>query len=195
MRPIPDDLLESVDSARGPSPRQRRARSVLTLIFAVMFGFLLSWTINAVKAYHAASGDDVPREPPAEAHRVVHPDGFSLVFPRNWSVEASDAHALTSSPKARGSSRGTPAQIYLARLGPRRPADAADWHRTTFQGEPALAEVHSQVSGSPRFERTLFFQRGSDWYLLRYVVGEVRQTLPWMIQRYFDTFRVEQSGT
>jgi hypothetical protein len=128
----------------------------------------------------------------------VHPQGFSLVFPPNWEIQAAGRETgggrITGVPGNLHLRSRTLALIYSSTYGTTaRPFRDQGFRSTTFQGKPAFEAAETERGDKPHFRYTLFFRRGGEWYDLVYLVTEDRDSLPPMIWTYFNTFQVSQS--
>ena len=68
------------------------------------------------------------------------------------------------------------------------------WRETTFQDQPAFFHIKTRpgtFDDPPQFRYRLFFERSGGGYELTYVGLLHQEELPPMVQRYFDTFRVQ----
>jgi hypothetical protein len=163
------------------------------------FGFLLRpfWTSD-VRPWE--EGRDVPSEEPQEANRVIHPHGFSIVIPKNWEVlvwapdNGTLASSIASFPKCRIPRRSS-ASLGVVQGTAEPPPDLTGYGTTTFQGNPAFRRVFTRegvfLDDPPQFVCVLWFQRDKNWYRILYRVCEERENLPPIVQRYFETFRIE----
>ncbi|MHC5540983.1 hypothetical protein ACYOEI_22400 [Singulisphaera rosea] len=138
-------------------------------------------------------GQDTPTEPPDEANRLVHPLGFSIVYPPNWvpRIQVEDK-SIVGEPRKLIPSR-TSATIYARKLGVIAP-ELSECRPIEFQGQPAYEES-SRRDGNwdepPRFSHHIFFQRRGDWYQLSYWIGADPPALPETIRRFINTFRAK----
>lgn len=139
-------------------------------------------------------GQDIPTEPPDEANRVMHPLGFSIVYPPNWVVriQVEDDKSIVGEARKVLPSRRS-GRIYVRRLGNIAP-EISGCRPTEFQGQPAYEESSRRVGNwedPPQFNHHMFFRRRGDWYQLSYMIGAEPPALPEMIRRFFETFRAE----
>jgi hypothetical protein len=150
-------------------------------------------------------GRDVPETPPSEDRRVHHPNYFSIVAPVNWECDMTPpdpASTILKHPRMtlwpKRSLGGRRASIYV--VGPfKLSSDLSgfDYHETTLQGQPAFFHVRTRpgtFDDPPPFRYRLFFERSGDGFELTYVGLLHQEELLPMVQRYFDTFRVETSA-
>ncbi len=142
------------------------------------------------------------RQPPAEANRVLHPAGFSIVKPGRtratvWTASSVGDDQITILPDG-GRSRYTPG-LYVSRL--REPPDLARLKRDgfqagSFQGQPAF--VYNGRSGEYHAYRVMT-NRGGEWYEVALSIprGESSPALipspEW--QRYLQTFKPATATT
>jgi hypothetical protein len=135
------------------------------------------------------------RQPPAEANRVVHPTGFSIVKPGRTRAIVTSASSvsidqITILPEG-GRSRYTPG-LYASRL--REAPDLSRLEREgfqagSFQGQAAL--VYRGPSGKYDAYRVMM-NRGGEWYEVALLIpggDSAPASIPspeW--QRYLETF-------
>jgi hypothetical protein len=184
-------------------PRRLIVEMIVVLVIVLSCGGILWWPFLTAEVKPWEQGRDVPETPPAEDRRVHHPNYFSIVAPVNWEYDATPpdpASTILKHPRMtlwpKRSLGGRCAGIYV--VGPfEMSSDLSgfDYHEATFQGQPAFFHVRTR-SGTfddpPQFRYRLFFERSGDGYELTYFGLLHQEKLPPMVQRYFDTFRVEK---
>jgi hypothetical protein len=184
-------------------PRRRWLRECLiALVVSCPFWLLLWWPIGTSPNSGAPLGRGIPAEPPDEANRVVHPQGFSIILPPNWEstilgVSSSDAGEIVAFPRQLVPTRSG-AGIVLSNYGKRSPTDLSDAQPVRFQGKPAFERVSTRpgvfLDSPPLFRYSLAFQRAGAWYELMDSLARDQRAIPQVIQQYFNTFR-DQSGS
>ena len=182
----------------------RKIEWLVVVLIILSCGGILWWPFLTAEVKPWEQGMDVPETPPSEDRRVYNPDYFSIVAPLNWECRTTLPEPgstvlrfpeMTLWPKR--SLGGRRAGIYV--VGPfDMPSDLSDfgYRETTFQGQPAFFHVKTRpgtFDDPPQFRYRLFFERSGDGYELTYVGLLHQEELPPMVQRYFDTFRVEAS--
>jgi hypothetical protein len=181
---------------------RRRIIEILWVGVVLSCGGILWWPFLTADVKPWEQGRDVPETPPSEDRRVYNPDYFSIVAPLNWECDATPPEPdstvlnyprMTLWPKR--SFGGRRAGIYVT-----GPLDISSdlsgfgYRKTTFQGEPAFFHVKTRpgtFDDPPQFRYRLYFERSGAGYELTYVGLLHQEELPPMVQRYFDTFRVE----
>jgi hypothetical protein len=162
-------------------------------------GGILWWPFLTADVKPWEQGKNVPDTPPSEDRRVHNTHHFSIIVPPRW-----DWRVLPHEPDPTSThptmfirpKKTIPARcgsIHVAKLG-ETPTELDELRKTEFQGEPAFFEVETRAStldDPPHFSYSLFFQRYGHWYRIGYVALRHQEELPPMVQRYFDTFRVE----
>jgi hypothetical protein len=182
-------------------PRRRWLRECLiALVVPCPFWLLLWWPIWTSPNYGKPLGRGIPAEPPDEANRVVHPQGFSIILPPNW-----EATILGASSPVAGGIMAFPRQlfptrsagIHLINYGKRSPIDLPGYRPAMFQGKPAFEWVSTRpgvfLDSPPLFHYSLAFQRAGAWYELMYSLSRDQGAIPQVVQQYFNTFQ-DQSG-
>jgi hypothetical protein len=197
-----DRMSDSIEEERGRSKGLRHP-SVTALIGLALVSPVFICLGRAMipivtsENFGKPMGQSIPSRPPDEANRVVHPAGFSLIFPPNWEVrvEGEDKRAgrVSGVPRNLDLRSRTPAWICSTKYGTTtRPFPDQGFRSISFQGKPAFERRETKRGDKPHFRCTLFFQRGGEWYVLVYLVTQDRDSLPPMIQAYFDTFQAAQ---
>ena len=179
--------------------RRRWAVDALIIVTGIVAGSLvLLWPVFNSKNWGKPLGRAVPLEPPDEANRVGHPQGFSIIYPPNWEVRVQDAPpkpSLNGSPRSLIPSRNH-AMLLVVKHGRDVPFDLSGFHPVEFQGEPAHEEEavrQVQYEKPPAFVYGLIFQRGGCWYEVRYYNPDQLPSLPEIIRQYLSTFRTDIS--
>jgi hypothetical protein len=185
--------------AKGPEKGRLERRLVVAVaIQAGVFGaFILILNASFVNSWNS-----VPSRPPDEANRVVHPREFSMIVPPGWESKvgvSSPFDSITSTARQLIPDGRHRTEIHLERSGTRKPWGTLDpdLRPVSFQGQPARERSWSYPGGgdvkdpTPRFHYERYFQRNGQWYALEYRVPRAYQSLPPLIQHYFDTFRHE----
>jgi hypothetical protein len=139
----------------------------------------------------------IPADLPDESNRVRHPQGFSIVLPRNWNVVADDFDHSTASiigtPRMSIPVRA-PVGISVIRLGPDEPDLSTGFHPVEFQGMPALERQAVRPISSehgPQFTYDLVFRREGCWYRVGYDHPGQIQSLPDVVRQYLLTFTID----
>lgn len=161
--------------------------------------------------YSWNEGHHIPIDAPREANRVVSKCGFSIVIPKNWSVESqafdrrNDCSSLFIHPNNgnRIPKTGTAISITKTSSNPildpnqfRR--ENSKWTSGTFQGEPCWLETKGgkgqEKSNDPTiFWHTICFERNGEGYVIMYFVTAEIETIPPTVQSFLDTFRIEEA--
>jgi hypothetical protein len=180
---------------KGRPKRRWFVECLLAFVILCPFCFFLWWPILTSENFGKPLGQAIPTEPPDEANRVVHPQGFSIIVPPNWEPRISDDPpfvAIGAAPRMLLPSRWS-AGLRVGRRPEKLPLDVADHRPTRFQGMPAFEHVTRQpgvfLDRPPRFFYTLVFQRDGVGYELGYHLADDRESLPPNMQQYFNTFR------
>ncbi len=181
------------EPVKGQEKGRPKRQWLLTILIDVG---ILSMFLLLPMVWFGNSWYFVPSRPPDEAHRVVHPRGFSIVVSPGWKsqIGRSSFESITATAWQLVPDRH-PAQIRLETSGTRKPSGAhnPDLSPASFQGRPARVSTGVASGGkvSPLFDYYLYFQRGGQWYTLSYWAPWKYKSLPPMIQQYFSTFRHE----
>lgn len=150
----------------------------------------------------------IPKEPPREEWRVVHPKGFSIVCPPGWSVKTVTNPPYFSDHK---DSAFTLREFNFITLRAGRDARFAPWIRVCDLGERApsylsWAYKETVFLNMKAYERNELFSRHEDftyelvlankgrWYQILYDKpiddgNPLSTNMPAMIQRYLQSFR------
>jgi hypothetical protein len=178
--------------------RERRFKPpsrVEWLIIALIISFSAFFLWPITRGLSGPRGDAIPVQPPDEANRAHDPDGFSMVVPLNWSHNL--IGGLHMAPMQPGPGRRSKALLHVQKIGPDPPSHCEGLQRTLFQGRQAfeqMAIVRRSTFDDPAWsEYVLDFRRGEDWYEITYGIAEERAVLPAMIQRYINTFSLEEN--
>ncbi len=174
-------------------PRRRWLVDALVILFFVCpLNLLLLSPILTSPNLGKPRGQGVPTERPDESNRVLHPLGFSIIVPPHWEVTLREGPELFASPRELLPGRYI-AGITLARYGKMKPSqeDESDFHAVRFQGQPAFERTKVVLTRRSRriLAHNLIFQRGGEWYSLEYQLPGNRESLPQIMQTYFNTFR------
>ena len=185
---------------KGRPRRRWLLECLIGLIIPCPLWLLLWWPIWTSPNYGKPLGRDIPTEPPDEANRVVHPQGFSIILPPNWestilSASSPDAGGILAHPRQLFPTRS--AGIVLINYGKRSLTDLSDAQPVRFQGKPAFERVSYRpgvfLDSPPLFHYSLTFQRAGAWYGLMYSLARDRREIRQVIQQYFNTFQ-DKSG-
>lgn len=138
-------------------------------------------------------GRPIPHNPPSEANRVFHPDGFSMVQPKGWRMSVSPDLILLS---AGASKRSDFINVFR---GLKSPADFSSFPRNfTFQGKPAYRRVHRDVAvnGDPYFNLDIVFERQGQIFEIIYCrwADPPPEDVPPEIQQYLESFRYDRDS-
>jgi hypothetical protein len=74
--------------------------AVVCIAILVPAGAFFLYPIVTSENFGKPLGRAVPTEPPDEANRVHHPQGFSLIYPPNWEVRAEDSPIIHGYPRS-----------------------------------------------------------------------------------------------
>lgn len=143
-------------------------------------------------------GRDIPSELPNEANRIVHPNGFSIINPKDWKsklVLASDPYmppTIAISPRSTRVTRRYGASLSVTQVPDDR-IDLEGFRKSEFQDQPAHERVSTRdgsfMDDPPAMSYTLCFQRDGAWFEIRYSIFDSYDGLPDMIESYINTFR------
>ena len=159
--------------------------------------FLLAF-IAAAWLLARDDGRDIPSAPPRESNRIFHPNGFSIINPKNWKsklILASDPYmppTIAISPQSTRVTRRYGASLSVTQL-PEDRVDLEGYRHSEFQGQPAHERATTRdgsfMDDPPAMSYALCFQRDGIWFEIRYSIFDSYDDLPDMIESYIDTFR------
>jgi hypothetical protein len=184
--------MSSIDASK----RRRRIEFLVIAVCVLLVPIIcISWLFITSENFGKPLGRDLPDEPPVEANRVVHPQGFSLVYPPNWDVSVSDVvdNSINGYPRSLLPRRHS-GVIYVERIEKKMPGGLSDRRLIKFQGRTAYEQISLERGDwerPPYFGYNIIFYRNGDWYRIVYTIWQDRATLPAMILRYLETFRIE----
>jgi hypothetical protein len=190
-----DNPIDKPKTSFCPKRRWVVQAVVCIAILVPVWAFLF-FPIVTSENFGKPLGRAVPTEPPDEANRVHHPQGFSLVFPPNWEIRAEDSPIIHGYPRSLIPSRASTV-IAASKSGRVEPPDMTDFHPTSFQGQLAYERMSYRPGtwdDPPQFTYIMFFVRDACRYELVYSRGADPPLLPEMIRRYFATFQVERTA-
>ena len=191
---LPISLGSSSMSEAQGQPKRLNLVEVAVVVAILSLILFLSWPILSHENVGKPLGEAIPSEPPSEANRVEHPQGFSIVFPANWEVQVGEGPQIDGTPRTIGFCSRSDAVIWLTNQGSVQPSLGPEFRPTTFQGQPAFASVERKpdtFDDEGHFRYTLYFKRDGEWFSLVYLLGRDRPSLPPMMRYYFETFRAE----
>ncbi len=207
MRPrvsFDPEFDEPVKSRKKARPKHRRLLEWLIFICVIspIVGCMLSPILTSPN-FGKPRGRAIPDQLPDEANRVVNSQGFSLVIPPNWESWIGDSESFAmigASPRELIPRRWSP-RFAVERQPKDRATDLADFKPTVFQGKAAHERISTYPGNGdvvdprpPLFTYVLIFQRDGAWYKMIYFVPDDRDSLPPIMLRYFNTFRVDHGA-
>lgn len=151
----------------------------------------------------------IPTNPPDEAHRVTHPDGYSIIIDPDWETDFKNDRSMGHHNSER-IYRSSVAVYPIEYLGTAtyfwpffsvtrysdRPHISNTMRPTEFQGRPAFEHFLPAARKPPlQCGYELIFQRDDSWFHIawfKYVSeqdSKTLTTLPPMIRTYIETFR------
>src|SRR5207249_3545868 len=153
---------------------------------AVLLGVMLMKLILPPAPRPAASA--IPEEPPDETLRVTHPDGFSIVRPRNWKGKVLGKGPDPQYPAIQLSLSEGRAAKGVARLDVlqlrEEPKFGDQAPHIQFQGRPARLTAERQPAvplDSPgELTASIAFERDGAWWLITYYLFRDRDSVPEM---------------
>jgi hypothetical protein len=137
----------------------------------------------------------IPKEPPQEDRRIIHPAGFSVVCPPGWVVKIvkrdvglNDWISLRGGPR---STRFAP-ELYVGTFnGP--PIYLSNYQETVFLGDKAYERTDLAAGNGEYFTYELFLANRSQWYKICYQIPSSSQNplylkVPEKMMPYLESF-------
>lgn len=166
----------------------------LTLVDCMTKVFVIVLVVVAVCVAALVAWYQPSLPPPAEAHRVFHPAGFSVVVPQGWEAHrlfkdarGNDVAALRSYPAR---STGSQPEMTVTKLNTPPgttgyvPIDDSAFDVASYQESPR----------GERWTLTLLAERDGQWYSAQVSVPEVDQTGQDVWMPYLKSLSVDPPG-
>src|SRR5688500_18486358 len=100
----------------GWAQRQFKQLKLVELVVVAAissFPLFLLWPVLSDGTVGRPPGEPSPSTLPAEANRVAHPQGFSIVFRPNWEVKVREGPRVVGTPRAISFGGRSAAAIWL----------------------------------------------------------------------------------